>query len=586
MGLLQRLSAAFAPLLRSILLLPLSSLLLLLKFLYTTTRYLRASFLYPLGRRRLSTATSTKTVLITGVGTPYGLSLARLLHSRGHIVVGADLEVAPGASLARRSNALRRYHSIKLSGARVGKPLDGLGEPETTHYWEVILRILKNEKPDLWVPCSSTPSPGLHAYMKDKVEKQTHTRVFHFGRGDTAVMSDQSAFVDLARSCGLSTIEQHTVSSRSQIHRILSHCEHDYTFSARPIAAIESRPEEPNDFPSEIITLPAPTMNQTYQTVSMMNISGEKKWTLKQNIEGQTYSAFAVVVRGEIRAFAAYPMCSSELIPKALGPTAALNEALFACTRMLCSAMSKPSSDGLEHDGSLLNDSGSHLSTATTVVSIYETNIAELTGHLKMTFIVVERVTVKGVSQTVYPTSCEPGFVADAPVFEHNSELANVYLSALDDPALMPAHGPTADTHGIPNPSSIPSNIVLPTPSSVTTYLLPDLLQAHLLRPIILLLTFHLSLQSFAQHITTVLTTMLTGHEELSSFADPLPAIWKWHVIEPLAGLAFLSATKSASTKPAVLPRTAWKKEGGLRARTATVPLAMDGVSVNKRRRD
>jgi hypothetical protein len=91
-----------------------------------------------------------KTILITGIDTPHGLSVARCWYYESHRVVGADVHDIPIRSGGSTSKALGVFYHI----------------PES-QYVSRLLDIVNREKADVWIPCS-----GQISVLEDAMAKQ------------------------------------------------------------------------------------------------------------------------------------------------------------------------------------------------------------------------------------------------------------------------------------------------------------------------------------------------------------------------------------------------------------------------------
>lgn len=125
----------------SILTLPVSAVVVLLSLI---VQRVNGRDKVPQAERKSTAVTVARrnTILVTGVSMTKGLSIARVLsQNTQHRIIGADISpLSPG----RLSSAITRYY-------RLDKPNGDDAEP----YIDSILSVIRNEKVDLWISCSS-----------------------------------------------------------------------------------------------------------------------------------------------------------------------------------------------------------------------------------------------------------------------------------------------------------------------------------------------------------------------------------------------------------------------------------------------
>ncbi|CAG8388864.1 unnamed protein product [Penicillium salamii] len=217
-----------------------------------------------------------KTILITGIGTPHGLKLARAWAAEGHRVIGADvtdldLPIRSGGSM---SKALVAFYRI---------PKD--------HYISRILDVINREKVDIWIPCSPKATSIEDATARQMVESRTGCKCITFDE-NLAICFAGESFTKFVTERGLPVLEYHRVQSRDSVHKILHRSpSKSYRISrATPTA---------ND---RALLLPRRTISKTYTCLSEIQITQERPWILQQQFRLGEVFADLLIVRGQVQA--------------------------------------------------------------------------------------------------------------------------------------------------------------------------------------------------------------------------------------------------------------------------------------------
>ncbi|KAJ5177061.1 O-methyltransferase family 3 [Penicillium canariense] len=218
-----------------------------------------------------------KTVLITGVGTPHGLALARTWDAEGHRVVGvdvADLDI-PVRSGGGMSNSLRAFYRV---------PKD--------HYISRILDIVHREKVDVWIPCSPKATAMEDATARQVVESRTACRCIAFDTELTARFIRPDSFKHFLADRDLPVLECHQVQSRDSVHKILNRSP-SKSYHMRRVSSSANE---------AAVILPKRTLSRTYSEVSEIAISKETPWVLQQQTRLGEFFADLLLVRGHVQA--------------------------------------------------------------------------------------------------------------------------------------------------------------------------------------------------------------------------------------------------------------------------------------------
>ena len=365
----------------SILCLPVSAILLLFNLIL---QRIASRNEVPQAEKRSTAVTQRRTVLVTGVSMTKGLSIARVLsQNTQHRVIGADISLlSPG----RFSNALARYY-------RLDTPNGDDAEP----YIESILSVIRNEKVDLWISCSSV----IAAVEDGQVVRMAQKQAMEAGRGFEAIQfyedvvekfHEKDKFIDYIRSLGLPVPESHRITSPEEALNVLLQNvgeseDGNKKFIMKPIGVDDHARN------AMMTLLPFNSSSQTEKYIRNLKISASNPFQLQQFIKGNEYCTHALVVRGKVKAFCSCPSLELLMHYEPLPAHSALNQEMLAFTERVAA------------------DGGD-----------------TYTGHLSFDFLVEDENNVK-----LYPIECNPRAHTAVVLFEKTPEMADAYLSALDN---------------------------------------------------------------------------------------------------------------------------------------------------------
>lgn len=460
---------------------PVSICLLLVNYLYLSL-FPRRSI-----RRRLRTNRGfvPKTVLLTGVNTPQGLRLARAFHDTGHNVIGLDYEPGGLPIPPRLSKAVHTFYAFKLSSV----------EGRRSEYVNFVTEIIEKEHADLWLNCITSADPLLEAQAKKMVEQTTTCRCFSLSPDDAPCFTTRETLLSYMQSLGLPIPEVHQVRSRDELHKVLnrSHGQRKYLLHALT-------KEEANN--SRVRTpLPKRTLSQTYNSISRIDITQSSPWTLEQDTDDlEKYSTFAIIVKGQIKAFvASYTMDNSSFQP--LDPHSALNQSM------------------LRFVSSLVTSQGRNL-----------------TIHLNLDFRVEEWVTATGVVTTILPVEVSSQADANILLFQGiagSVQLTRAYLDCLQ----------SADSRDKNVTDLLPSSYVhygpgddisLPEFKPTGVYSFGETVFKLTVTPLKEILTLNITPQGFLKSLLCLVDRLLHWTNDSYSIDDPMPFWWFYQVYVPL----------------------------------------------------
>jgi hypothetical protein len=215
-------------------------------------------------------------VMISGGKMTKALALARAFHRDGHRVVLVESA---------------RY---RLTGHRFSRCVDRfrtIPEPTDPGYAAALLRIVRDEGVDLYVPVCSPVSSVADAHAAPLLAE--HCEVLHVGPDVIGLLDDKDRFAETAASFGLDVPETHRVTDPAQVAA--------FDFDARPgrtyvLKSIAYDPVRRLD----LTPLPRPTPEETEAFARSLPISPDNPWILQEFVAGPEFCTHSTVRDGEV----------------------------------------------------------------------------------------------------------------------------------------------------------------------------------------------------------------------------------------------------------------------------------------------
>ncbi|KAI1134488.1 hypothetical protein F5Y05DRAFT_398041 [Hypoxylon sp. FL0543] len=332
-----------------------------------------------------------RTVLVTGVGMAKGLALARSFYLSGHRVIGADIEGLGAPCSGRYSRSLAAFYRLPKPSA----------SKDAGAYANALVDIVKAENVEIWVSCSGVASAIEDAHAKELIEQHTPCKCIQFDVRTTSLLHEKGSFMEECGKLGLPVPETHEVRSERDVLRLLS-----TSAASTPGRRFILKPVRMDDIHRGNMTLlPLPTKAETKQHVSKLPISDSNPWILQQFIPGrEEYCTHALVIRGEVKCFAACPSTEMLMHYKPLPPSSPLWKAMLAFTTEFVRRSPRPET---------------------------------MTGHLSFDFMATEGiVNPNGFEKNIYAIECNPRAHTAVVLFAQRGRemdaMVDAYLSALD----------------------------------------------------------------------------------------------------------------------------------------------------------
>ncbi|KAL8911985.1 MAG: hypothetical protein Q9171_002961 [Xanthocarpia ochracea] len=459
-----------ALILTSILCLPLSTFILFSSYVI--------SFVFPQDaprKRRRIRASRTfvpQTILITGVGMTKGLVLARLFYEAGHDVIGADFEPYGVQVCGRYSRSIRRFF-------RLPKPTADDG---SAWYIHALLRVVKQERVDLWVSCSGVASAVEDGQAKEVIERRSSCRAIQFDVATTSTLHEKDTFTQETERLGLPVPETYNVTSRDAVHKVLHRSPKRKSYIMKSVGVDDA-------VRGDMTLLPRRTVSETYNHVSQIPISDQKPWVLQQFIKGREYCTHALVVEGKVKAFVACPSAELLMHYEALPSDSALSRAMLAFTKEFVARSGQ-----------------------------------SLTGHLSFDFMVDEDANEKGAELMLKPIECNPRAHTAVALFSgQGPEISRGYLSLVES-NLANGNGHISNSEE--------EELVVPKQPAKYYWIGHDLVTLVLL-PLLHLLQGRMCTEDWLRGCSEFMAHMLFWKDGTFEMWDPLPWWWLYHVYWP-----------------------------------------------------
>lgn len=427
----------------------------------------------------------SKTILVAGVNTPHGLRLARALNHTGHKVVGADHEPGGLPIHVRFSKALSRFYRL---------PSDA-GDRDV-EYIATLVQIIEREKVDLWINCSHSADLKLDTQATAVIEKNTRCQCFTLRAEHVPYLINRDIFFEYLTSQGLQVPETYRVTSRAEIHNLLSKAG-----STRKYLLQSQDRDESNVAPART-KLPRRTLSQTYNTLSSLTITNTTPWQLEQDINDlERYSTFSVIVGGMVKAFVASQLISPGCY--------VVKEPKAALTRSM-----------LQFVQTFASKQGTYFTT-----------------QLGIDFCVEEQSTQSGVVQAILPVSVSVHAQAATQLFngkDASIELSRAYLACLAKDENSIQNGTATPSSGTTQQQTLPDDVAVPDAKSPGVYCFGQDLLHLWFEPLRDLVTFRSDLNLCLRQMCQFLNHLLFWDDDTYTFEDPLPFWYSYQIYIPL----------------------------------------------------
>lgn len=221
-------------------------------------------------------ASHPKTILVSGGKMTKALQLARSFHRAGHRVI------------------LIESNKYWLTGHRFSRAVDRfytVPKPQAKDYTDALLRIVRKEGVDVYVPVCSPAASHYDAQAKRVLSQ--YCEVLHFDLETVRKLDDKDEFSVTAASLGLSVPDSHRITQPQQVT--------DFDFREREWAYILKSIPYDSVRRLDLTRLPRDTTLETAAFVQALPISEDNPWIMQAFIPGQEYCTHSTVRDGELQ---------------------------------------------------------------------------------------------------------------------------------------------------------------------------------------------------------------------------------------------------------------------------------------------
>ena len=249
-------------------------LVLPLNIALTAIALLRSIIIKPFQSRTI--ADSPQTILISGGKMTKALQLARSFHKAGHRVI------------------LVETHKYWLTGHRYSWAVDRfytVPNPQTDEYSQALLKIVQQEKVNIYVPVCSPVASYYDAEVKKVLSP--HCTVMHVDVETLQRLDDKYEFAAASEALGLRVPKSYRITNPQQVIDFdFSDAQRPYILKSIPYDSIRRL---------DLTKLPCATEAETAAFVKSLPISESKPWIMQEYIPGQEYCTHSTVRNGHIQ---------------------------------------------------------------------------------------------------------------------------------------------------------------------------------------------------------------------------------------------------------------------------------------------
>ena len=226
-------------------------------------------------KQRATTAKRARTVLISGGKMTKALLLARSFHAAGHRVILIETRKY-WLTGHRFSRAVARFYTVP--------------DPRDPGYANALLKIVRSEQVDLFVPVSSPVASVFDSLAIPLL--RPFCQVIHLDPEIIGKVDDKFRFAELAASLGLRAPKSFLVTDPADVER--------FDFSPERRRFILKSIAYDSVRRLDLTLLPRPTPRETSAFVRALPISSDHPWVMQEFIVGREYCTHGTVRDGTL----------------------------------------------------------------------------------------------------------------------------------------------------------------------------------------------------------------------------------------------------------------------------------------------
>ncbi|MEG4443669.1 ATP-grasp domain-containing protein [Microcoleus sp. AT9_B5] len=240
----------------------------------TAIALLRSIIIKPFQSR--STTATPQTILISGGKMTKALQLARSFHQAGHRVILVETEKY-WLTGHRYSWAVDRFYTVP--------------NPQTDEYPQALLKIVQQEKVNVYVPVCSPVASYYDAEVKRVLSG--HCTVMHVDVETVQRLDDKYEFATAAQALGLPVPKSYRITDPQQVIDFdFSDAQRQYIIKSIPYDSVRRL---------DLTKLPCKTPAETAAFVNSLPISESKPWIMQEYIPGQEFCTHSTIRDGHLQ---------------------------------------------------------------------------------------------------------------------------------------------------------------------------------------------------------------------------------------------------------------------------------------------
>lgn len=232
-------------------------------------------------------ASARRTILLSGGKMTKALQLARSFHLAGHRVI------------------LVESAKYRFTGHRFSRAVDTfycVPEPTAPGYAQALLRIVRYENVDVFVPVSSPAGSVPDARVRTFLDGVC--QVVHVDADTIKLLDDKAEFASTATALGLRVPDTHRITNAQQVV--------DFAFPDGRNYILKRIAYDPVGR-MDLTRLSSQTPQRNAEFARSLSISADDPWVLQEFIEGREYCTHGTALRGRLQVYGCCESSASQV---------------------------------------------------------------------------------------------------------------------------------------------------------------------------------------------------------------------------------------------------------------------------------